>query len=221
MRPLDQAEIADIVSKHGLTYQAVEHDDPLVVRTVISKTFPISQQQMFDAFADPVAHVGLFSIIVGSTPPIRKGLEGVLAPNEYFAFEHVQESSLPPRIMIMKYTLNPPHKISKVGITDPFLPGDALTDNVLAMHPMDKKKASVTMKFDAVGDQETRLTTDGEFVAETGAIFARGFIDHVWLNFFERLMVANGTLTERDMKTEPKLTEVKLPGSKVPKPKLR
>jgi hypothetical protein len=197
MRRLDQIEIADIADQHGLTYEAVPHDDPLVVRTIISRVFPIPQKQMFDAFADPVAHVGLFPIIVGSTSPIRKGLEGVLAPNEFFAFEHVQESNLPPRIMVMKYTLNPPFEISKVGITDPFLPDE--------LRPMDRKRATVTMKFDAVGDNETRLTTDGEFVAETGAIFARGFIDHVWLNFFERLMVANGLIVEGSMRTEPKL----------------
>lgn len=197
MKPLDHQEIADIAEYHGLTYEAVPHDDPLVVRTKISKVFPLAQQQMFDAFADPVAHVGLFPIIVGSTPPIRKGLEGVLAPNEFFAFEHVQESTLPPRIMVMKYTLRPPYEISKIGVTDPFMPTE--------MSAMDKKRAKVSMQFDAVGENSTRLTTDGEFVAETGAVFARGFIDHVWLNFFERLMVANGTLLETNMRTEPKL----------------
>jgi len=198
MRPLSTQQIENIVNLRGLTYEAIPHADPLVVRTRISRSFPVPQQQMFDAFADPVAHIGLFPIIVGSTSPIRRGLEGVLKPNEFFAFEHVQESTLPPRVMVMKYTLEPPYKISKIGVTDPFVDeGDVKIQ--------DKKKAKVSMQFDAIDSQTTNLITDGEFAATTGAIFARGFIDHVWLNFFERLMVANGQLMETDMMTEPKL----------------
>lgn len=199
MRPLSSDEIANIANLRNLTYEAIPHENPLVVRTRISRVFPVSQQQMFDAFADPVAHVGLFPIIVGSTSPIRRGLEGVLRENEFFAFEHVQESTLPPRIMVMKYTLDSPNRISKVGVTDPFVDsGNIETEQ-------DRKKANVIMDFERVDEGSTKLTTDGEFTATTGAIFARGFIDHVWLNFFERLMVANGQLTELEMMTEPKL----------------
>lgn len=198
MRPLTSAELQTLAALRGLEYAPVSDPDPLVVHTVISKDFPLSQEEMYRSFTDPVSHVGLFSIIVSATSPIRRGLEGVLSENEFFAFEHVQESSLPPRIMLMKYTLSPPHTIFKIGVTDPFLDEH---DTV----PMDKKRAKVKMTFDKLSDNRTKLTTDSSFAATTGAVFARGFIDHVWFNFYERMMVANGQIRETEMQTEPKL----------------
>ena len=178
---------------HGIKYRALRAKDPLVVRTEMSKAFPIPQQAMFDSFADPVAHVRLFAIIKSSTKAIRKGIENLLGENQFYAFEHVQESNLPPRLMLLKYTLEPPTRITKVGVTDPFL--------VETVRPMDKKKAAVTMDFAALSKQETEFKVTSSFATTTGEIFSRGFIDRVWLNFFERMMVANGMLKKRDMQT--------------------
>lgn len=191
MEPFSLNRLHEIASLRNIDYQAIEHRDPLVVSTRMARRFPIPQDTVFRSFADPVSHVGLFSIIVGSTPPIRQGIEGLIGENQFFAFEHVQESSLPPRLMLLKYTLEPPFRITKEGVTDPFMAEDA--------QAMDRKKAMVTMQFEKVTEEETNIVAESTFHATTGAVFARGFIDRVWLNFFERMMVANGQIAETEM----------------------
>lgn len=187
---IEQLESAAI--QRGIDYTAIEDENPLVVRTRMAKAFPISQSSMFEAFSDPEAHVGLFQIIVGSTPPIRQGVEGLLADNEFFAFEHVQESNLPPRLMLVRYTLSPPNMIVKDAFTAPFNAEEEVAD---------RKKGKVILSFDGISETETRFTAESMFHAETGSVFARGFIDRVWLNFFERMMFANGQLAEGDFLT--------------------
>jgi len=186
MEPLSQDSLNAIARERGIVYEALPHEDPLTVHSRLSKAFPVSQESMFDAFSDPVAHVGLFQIIKDSTPPIRNGLTGVLPENQFLAFEHVQESNLPPRIMLVRYTLDRPNLITKEALTDPF-------DIDIAA---DKKKGLVLLKFDRIDDEQTNFTAESTFHAETGSVFARGFVDRVWMNFFERMMFANGQITE-------------------------
>lgn len=193
MQPLTTQEIRAITRTHSIRYRATKDVDPLVVRTTMSKVFPIPQKTVFDSFADPVTHVGLFEIIKGSTTPIRKGIEPLLGKNQFLVFEHVQESSLPPRLMLLKYTLESPNRITKIGVTDPFMPSDVTIQ--------DRKKAKVVMDFTSISKNETEIKTTSSFQASTGAVFSRGFIDRVWLNFFERMMVANGMLQKSQMLT--------------------
>ena len=192
MEPMSAELLQSIAQRREIEYEATPDDDPLIVRTRMSKVFPISQRAMFDSFSDPEAHVPLFQILVSATPPIRQGIQGLIPENTFFSFEHVQESNLPPRLMLTKYTLSPPSTITKEGVTDPF-------SNIGI--DADRKKAMIQMHFDPEGPEATRLTTDSAFHAETGAIFSRGFIDRVWLNFFERMMFANGQISEAEYLT--------------------
>lgn len=194
MQPMTIDELRSVAEVRGINYQIIDDPDPLMIRSRLSKEFPISQENMFDSFADPVAHVGMFPIIVGSTPPIRRGLEGVLPENQFFAFEHVQESNLPPRVMLARYTLNRPNSIIKEAVTDPF--GAAGDVEIL-----DKKKGLITLSFEDAGSAKTLFTAESSFQTETGSVFERGFIDRVWLNFFERMMFANGQITDGEYLT--------------------
>lgn len=192
MEALSIDRLNEIASARGIDYTIIEDPDPLVVRSKLSRAFPVAQEDMFDAFSDPVAHVGLFQIMVGSSKAIRQGLEEILPENQFYAFEHVQEANLPPRVMLVRYTLERPNRIIKEAATDPFS-GDEVAS--------DRKRGVVKMEFDKLSQNETRLTASSTFHAETGSVFARGFIDRVWLNFFERLMFANGQIEEKDYLT--------------------
>lgn len=193
MGPLTIQELRKIAKLRGIAYRPIKSSNRLIVKTQMSKAFPIPQRTFFNSFSDPVNHVGLFSIIKGATIPIRKGIEKLLKPNQFIVFEHVQESNLPPRLMLLKYTLNPPFKITKQAVTDPFLnDGQGLSD---------RKFGLVEMEFKKVAKNKTTIITKSTFHAKTGSVFARGFIDKVWLNFYERMMVANGEITEDDMQT--------------------
>lgn len=188
MDPLSAEQLISISSARGIEYNAIADDNPLVVRSSLSKVFPVSAEAAFQRFADPTEHVALFPIIAQTTPPIREGVHDFLPENMFYVIEHVQEANLPPRLMLAKYTLQPPFTIIKEMVTDPFSnPGDVESD---------KKRGALTFRFDPTGDAESRLTIESMFHAETGAIFARGFIDRVWLNFFERMMMEHGQLSQ-------------------------
>jgi len=93
----------------------------------------------------------------------------------------------------LKYTLEPPLRITKIGVTDPFL------DDKVRLS--DRKKAKVVMEFLEISKKETEFKVTSSFETTTGEIFSRGFIDRVWLNFFERMMLANGMLEKKGMQT--------------------
>lgn len=194
MQALSFDRIQEVAGLRDISYEPLEHDDPLVVRTRMARNFPVPQETVFDSFADPVSHARLFAIIRNSTGPIREGLEEVLPDNQFLAFEHVQEGQLSPRIMLLRYTLERPYRITKEAVTDPFLSDDI---DILS----DRKRAKVVLEFERVSDNETRIITESEFQTATGAVFSREFIDTVWLNFFERMLVVNGQILDTDMLT--------------------
>jgi hypothetical protein len=193
MRALALGELQQIAVTHGIRYDTppdVETDTERVVRTTLSREFAIARDAAFNTFADPQRHVGYFDIIKASTPLIP--LEGPLNADEYIVLEHVQEENLPPRLMVVKYTLTPPSTIRKEAVTDPFSNTDIFSD---------KKRGLVVLKFDEVGRDRTQVTCDSTFSTNRGPVFVRGFIDHVWLNFYEKLMVETGELAAPQMLT--------------------
>jgi hypothetical protein len=193
MRALALADLQQIAVTHGIRYDAppdVETDTERVVRTTLSREFAIARDAAFNTFADPQRHVDYFDIIKASTPLIP--LEGPLNADEYIALEHVQEENLPPRLMVVKYTLTPPSTIRKEAVTDPFSNTEVFSD---------RKKGLVVLQFAEVGDNRTQVTCDSTFRTNGGPVFVRGFIDHVWLNFYEKLMVETGELAAPQMLT--------------------
>lgn len=186
-------ELKSIAEFRGITYEAPEEEikeNQRIVKTTLSRDFPIDRELAFASFADPQTHVKYFDIIQSCTPLIP--LEGALEPNAYIVLEKVQEENLPPRLMIIKYTLNPPFSILKEAITNPF-------DDSLQL--MDRKKGIVAMRFEEMGRNSTKITCESTFTTTNGPVFVRGFIDHVWFNFYEKLMVDFGEISRDEMIT--------------------
>jgi hypothetical protein len=224
MQALSEAELKSIAQARNVTYEPLPSTDPLTVASRMSREFPISRQFAYDAFSDPATHVRLFSIIRGSTTIPKEGIAKIVPPNQFYVLEHVEEQDVTPRLMFIRYTLNPPDTILKEGVPDPFGELEALGGAAVAppatrkagvrdrqrrqgtkgkVVPMDKKKAKVMMKFDELAAYRTRVTIESEFQATTGAIFMRGLIDHIWLNFFENLMIETRELTPAERRTRP------------------
>jgi hypothetical protein len=193
MRALSLPQLQQIAMVHNIRYETPIDEETAserVVRTTLSREFALDREGAFNTFADPQRHVDFFDIIKASTPLIP--LEGPLRADEYIVLEHVQEENLPPRMMLVKYTLTPPSTIRKEAITDPFSDNDIISD---------KKKGLVVLQFDEIGHHRTQVTCESTFRTNRGPVFVRGFIDHVWLNFFERLMVETGELAVPQMLT--------------------
>ncbi|MET4017186.1 hypothetical protein [Bradyrhizobium sp. S3.2.12] len=193
-------EIAAIAAARDITYEPLPSDDPLVVSTRISRVFPISRDVAFRLFTDPASHVRLFSIIKGSSTIPREPIAKLMPPNQFWVIEHVEERDSTPRTMLVKYTLSPPDLIVKEGIPDPF--GD-LDPPGGGISILDKKRASVFLRMEPVSDTQMTLTAESSFQASTGSVFMRGLIDHVWLNFFENLMVELKELLPSQLMTRP------------------
>lgn len=193
MLALTAETLARIANTYGIDYDAQPEevtDTERIVTTKISRVFPIDRQAAYTTFADPQNHTRYFDIIKGSTPLIP--LEGALPKDEYIVLEHVQEAQLPSRMMLVKYKLEPPNTIVKEALTDPFSEDDPLSD---------KKRGKVRLSFEELGRNSTRVTCESTFKSSLGPVFVRGFIDHVWFNFFEKLMVETGEIERGQMLT--------------------
>lgn len=193
MKALEFNRLKEIALLRGISYEAPDDIIENEIRTVvtkISRSFAIDRDAAFATFADPQEHVKYFEIIKSTTPLIP--LEGILEPNQYYVFENVQEEKLPPRMMLIRYTLDPPNKIIKEAIADPFKNMDSLTD---------KKRGLVTIEFKKLGRNSTEITCESTFITNNGPVFVRGFIDHVWFNFYERLLLQTGEISEIEMFT--------------------
>ena len=149
--------------------------------------------------ATPQTHVRLFSIIKASSTVPREAIGKLVAPNQLYAIEHVEEQDVTPRMMLVRYTFSPPSMIFKEGVADPF--GDL--DQMGSVEPTDKKKAIVIIRMEPRGGTATKLTTQFTFTATTGKVFARGLIDHIWLNFYENLMIELKELSRGEILTKP------------------
>jgi hypothetical protein len=196
VQPLSLEELIAIAEARNIHYERPTADS-LVVKTIMSRNFPISRDFAFKLFSDQASHVRLFSIIKGAVTVPKEGIAKLLPLNQFLVIEHVEEANIPPRMMFVRYTLNPPDMIIKEAVPDPFGDLETFGDAV----PMDKKKASVVMRFEDLGPRLTKITVESEFAAATGAVFIRGFIDHVWLNFFETLMMELRELAPSEMRT--------------------
>lgn len=185
MQPLTQEQLIQIADARDIQYERPEAPDQLTVRTRMSRNFPISRDFAFSLFSDQASHVRLFSVIKGAVTVPKEGIGKLIPLNQFLVIEHVEEAGLPPRMMLVRYTLNPPDMITKEAVPDPFGDLDAFS----GVEPMDKKKATVVMRFDDLGPRLARVSVESEFKPTTGNVFVRGFIDHVWLHFFETLMV--------------------------------
>ncbi|MER9456569.1 hypothetical protein [Mesorhizobium sp. M0478] len=199
MKPLPQERLQRIARARNVHYEPLPNDNPLIVATRMSREFPLARDTAFALFADPATHVRLFSIIKGSSTIPREPIAKMVPINQFYAVEHVEERDPTPRFMLVRYTLSPPDVILKEGVPDPFGDLDGLGD----VGPLDKKKAKVMIRLEDAGENTFLLTTESAFVAETGEIFVRGLIDHVWLNFYENLMVELKEIRPDQIMTRP------------------
>jgi hypothetical protein len=86
----------------------------------------------------------LFSIIRGASTIPKEGIAKIVPPNQFYVIEDVAEEGVTPRLMLVRYTLNPPETIIKEAVPDPFGDLDTFSGEV---GPLDKKKAKVVIRF--------------------------------------------------------------------------
>jgi hypothetical protein len=89
------------------------------------------------------------------------------------------------------FTFKPTDRIEGELMTDPFVSAH----NVGAMH---NKKGSIVWDFARVDDANTRMQVESDFEVSANSTYIRGAVDHVWLDFFENLMIHANELTKNN-----------------------
>ena len=189
MRTLSDAELAKIAAIHGIQYQPTttgtfaptDTPTPNVVQSMMSRVFRISRPQLYTLLADIHAHSRLFRNIQASVVTPKAALSSV-AQDEELAYEQVTEAG--PMLAAVKYRFTTDKAIEKHIVTNPF-----------SAVASDKKRGVVNFELEDAEPEGTRLTTRSIFETPAGPTpFVRGLVDHVWLDFFENVMVEFGEL---------------------------
>jgi ribosome-associated toxin RatA of RatAB toxin-antitoxin module len=183
--------ILEIVKVHGITYEPLKEDQEGIIATRLSRVYPASQERLYEMIADLEDHSRLFSHCKSALVVDKTGLEKVIDENQFIVVSDVAEGGS--RLAISRYTLQRPHRIDEDLMTDPW-PATGVED---------RKDGRISWIFEAEGDDRCRMTCESEFEIDTGVVFVRGLIDHVWLDFFENVMVELGELSRSEKLTLP------------------
>ena len=193
MRRLELNVLTDIANQWNIEYEPFNTESQDSISTRLSRVFNASQERMFDIMADLEGHEGLFSHCKATmvVDKDKSKLGAVLEPNQFLVVSDVAEGGS--RLAVSRYTLTRPTLIVEDLMTDPW-PNSGVED---------RKDGRISWAFESLGPDRCRMTCEGTFKIDTGKVFVRGLIDHVWLDFFENMMVELGEISRSQKLTMP------------------
>jgi ribosome-associated toxin RatA of RatAB toxin-antitoxin module len=194
MQRLNVNTLKSIAQLHTIEYEPlVSKDSKKGVATRMSRVFPVPQSVMYDLMADIKGHHRFLPILRKIHVITNEDLGGVLGKNQVLAVESLEEGGS--KVGVKAFTFTPPKRVEVVFVTDPF--GNLNGGN----EPLHNKNGRIVYATDKVSNTSSRLTSESDFVPNNKQFYVRGLIDHVWVTFFENLMIHHGELKEVDRKT--------------------
>ena len=193
MKRLNLERLKDIARTHSIKYEILRPRSRRVIATRMSRTFNAPQRRMYEIVAKLEDHDKLLSHCNKATVVDKTGLEHIIPNNQFIVVSDVNEGGS--KLAISRYTMSPPRRIDEDLMTDPF-PAKGVRD---------RKDGKISWVFRRVGRGSCKMICQSEFEVATGKVFVRGLIDHVWMSFFENMMVEVGELRAEDMLTEPSI----------------
>lgn len=193
MKKLELNQLNEIASTHGITYETIVTDDAKSISSKFTKVMNSPFDELYNTLADLEQHPRFFKNLKQCIVIDKKQLGTGIEYNEYIVVESIFEGSL--GISIKKVKLEP-NRITANILSNPF-------NTDIGELASDRKKGTITWDLERIADNETRLTCESKFDILSGNFFERGIVDHVWLNFYENLMVHTG-----ELQTENKLTSM-------------
>src|ERR1019366_3776178 len=85
------------------------------------------------------------------------------------------------KLGVKLFTFKPTDRIEGELMTDPFISAHGVTAH--------NKEGSIVWAFQRLDDKKTRMEVESDFGVGPNSAYVRGAVDHVWLDFFENLMV--------------------------------
>lgn len=185
MKAVDLATLQKIADTHKIDYQTPS--TPFNRRAVISRMsriFPVPKNDLFATIADVGAHGRFFPHLRALNVIKRDQLANCIGENQMVVVEGLAEGGS--KLGVKLFTLIPTDRIEGELMTDPFVSAEGVS--------MHDKKGSIVWNFDRVDDAQTRMSVESDFGVGANSAYIRGSVDHVWLDFFENLMMHYGEM---------------------------
>lgn len=190
MQPLAVERLQEIARTHRITYEPLP--TPFhrhAVRTRMSRVFRIPKEQLYDKIADVGSHNRYFPHLRALNVITNAELANVLSDNQLVVVEGLAEGGS--KLGVKLFTLSPPDRIEGELMTDPFVSARSST----ASH---NKRGAILWEFEEVDDSHTRMKVESDFEVGPVSAYVHSTVDHVWLDFFENMMIETGELTRAD-----------------------
>jgi hypothetical protein len=196
MQSLSEDLLAEIAQSHGITYERIPQrsGDPKSIKTKMRRQFPITQEELYRRISDLKDHTRLFSHLTAINVVSSEQVAKVIGPNQYIIVEGLAEGGSKLGVKLM--TLDPPDSINCELYTDLF-------ETAFRTVRADKKKGTIMWSFDSASPNTSVMTIESTFEVADVTAYVRGAVDHVWLDFFENVMVDVGELMKEEKKCAP------------------
>ncbi len=194
MKTLAITELARIALTHNITYDTPGSSFPFGIATTMSRVYKVPKGDLYRRIADLKAHTQLFSHLSAINVVDSASVANVIGPNQYVIVEGIAEGG------------------SKLGVKLVTLLEDEIRCELFTDlfktaafqgRKSDPKAGAITWKFQEVSPNETNLSISSDFQVSDQTQYVRGSIDHVWVDFFENLMVEAGELTTATKLAQP------------------
>lgn len=183
LRPMAQAQLNQIASNHGIQYEILPSAANSVA-TRLSKIFPqVRKSDLYREMADIGRHQRFLPHLKSLVVVTPGQLGNAIAPNQTIIVESLVEGGS--RLGVKLFTAFPEERLVCDLITDPFPEA--------SVGPLDNKKGKITWMFNEEGNG-TKMTVESNFMTTDRTVFVHELVDHVWLNFFENVMVHFGEM---------------------------
>lgn len=194
MRPLDEESLKSIAAEYDIEYVPVETESANAIATQMSRVFKISRSELFAKIANLKDHTRLFSHLTAINVINSADVADVIGENQFVIVEGLAEGGS--KLGVKLVTLTPEERIDCELMTDPF-------STAISTRAADPKRGRISWVFEEVAPNTTKMTASSDFQVEAESAYVRGAIDHVWLDFFENVMIDTRELTPTRKRAAP------------------
>jgi hypothetical protein len=194
MIALDDATLKAVSVEHGIDYTPIETKHAHGIATKMSRVFKLSKSQLFAKIANLKDHTRLFSHLTALNVIKSSEVANVIGKNQFVIVEGLAEGGA--KLGVKLVTLTPDDKIECELFTDLF-------KSAKSNQPLHNKKGSIVWDFEEIDPCSTKMTVESDFETPAETPYVRGSVDHVWMDFFENVMVDTRELTPAKKRTAP------------------
>lgn len=198
-RSLDDGTLRSIADAHSIDYVPLDTRHANGIATRMSRKFQLSKTALFDKIANLKDHTRLFSHLKAVIVVRSEDIGGAIGKNQFVIVEGLEEGGS--KLGVKLITITPNHKIECELLTDPF--DTARADSADNPSGKDRKRGAISWQFDDEPNGTSRMTVQSDFQVEKDTAYVRGTIDHVWMDFFENVMLDTKELSRNKKRAAP------------------